>query len=145
NQSTPGASVVWDFGDGSPTTTDPNPTHVYAFDGSYTVTLIATNNCGSDTTTIVIGKVDIDDLFSQSIDIYPNPTSANFYIKSAELQAENLKIEVYDAKGSVIYRKQLGRVNGIDEQIDLSSHPEGVYMVKITDGTRNASKRVIRE
>ncbi|MEM6347632.1 MAG: LamG-like jellyroll fold domain-containing protein, partial [Bacteroidota bacterium] len=47
NQSTPGASVVWDFGDGSPTTTDPNPTHVYAFDGSYTVTLIATNNCGS--------------------------------------------------------------------------------------------------
>ncbi|MEL7530935.1 MAG: T9SS type A sorting domain-containing protein, partial [Bacteroidota bacterium] len=145
NLSTAGASLLWDFGDGSPTTTDPNPTHVYAFDGAYVVTLIATNNCGADTTTIPLGSVDIDELFSQSIDIYPNPTTANFYIKSAELQAENLNIEVYDAKGSVIYRKQLGRVNGVDEQIDLSSHPEGVYMVKITDGTRSASRRVIRE
>ncbi|MEL6650352.1 MAG: T9SS type A sorting domain-containing protein, partial [Bacteroidota bacterium] len=145
NLSTAGANVTWDFGDGSPVSTDPNPTHIYAFDGSYTVTLIASNNCGNDTTTITLGSVDIDDLFSQSIDIYPNPTANSFYVNSAELQAENLRIEVYDAKGALIYRQQLGRVNGFEQQIDLSQQPEGVYTVKISDGSRNAVKRVIRE
>ncbi|MFK7925220.1 MAG: GEVED domain-containing protein, partial [Bacteroidia bacterium] len=124
-----GATYAWSTGETSQT--------IYATnDGNYTVTLIASNNCGSDTTTYVIGKVDIDDLFSQSLDVFPNPTTGNFYIKSAELQADNLTIEVFDAKGSLVYRKLVGRVNGVDEQVDLTNHPEGVYMVKISDGTR---------
>jgi Zn-dependent metalloprotease len=40
-------SWLWDFGDGN-TSTDQNPTHVYASEGNYTVTLTATNNFGSN-------------------------------------------------------------------------------------------------
>jgi pullulanase-type alpha-1,6-glucosidase len=40
-------SYEWHFGDGSPVVTDPNPTHLYAAPGSYTVTLTATNAAGS--------------------------------------------------------------------------------------------------
>lgn len=39
----------WDFGDGA-TSTMENPTHVYTSDGTYTVTLIATNTDGCDNT-----------------------------------------------------------------------------------------------
>ena len=38
-------SYAWDFGDGN-TSTDQSPTHTYASDGSYTVTLTTTNGCG---------------------------------------------------------------------------------------------------
>ncbi len=41
---------AWDFGDGS-TDTVQDPVHTYPSDGSYTVTLIASNAYGSDTTT----------------------------------------------------------------------------------------------
>ncbi|MCK9630142.1 MAG: PKD domain-containing protein [Methanoregula sp.] len=41
-------SWSWDFGDGS-TSTDQNPTHRFMKEGTYTVTLTATNNFGSDT------------------------------------------------------------------------------------------------
>ena len=41
----------WDFGDGVGTSTQQNPTYTYTADGSYTVTLIATNAYGSDTET----------------------------------------------------------------------------------------------
>lgn len=41
-------SWIWDFGDGN-TSTQQNPTHTYAADGTYTVCLIAANNCGADT------------------------------------------------------------------------------------------------
>lgn len=44
-------SWLWDFGDGS-TSNLPNPTHIYNSTGVYTVTLIASNNNGSDTMTI---------------------------------------------------------------------------------------------
>lgn len=38
---------LWDFGDGN-TSTDQNPTHTYAANGNYTVTLTASNSLGSD-------------------------------------------------------------------------------------------------
>ncbi|MDO8366277.1 MAG: PKD domain-containing protein [Saprospiraceae bacterium] len=51
NNSTNGLAYNWDFGDGSNNSSDPNPTHEYAADGTYTVVLTATNNCGSSTFT----------------------------------------------------------------------------------------------
>ncbi|HNX17115.1 MAG TPA: PKD domain-containing protein [Methanoregula sp.] len=39
---------AWSFGDGG-TTTERNPTHIYTTEGSYTVTLTATNSAGSNT------------------------------------------------------------------------------------------------
>ncbi|MFN7326754.1 MAG: PKD domain-containing protein [Chitinophagales bacterium] len=47
NQSLAATSFLWDFGDGQ-TSTQPNPVHTYAQNGTYTVQLTATNACGSD-------------------------------------------------------------------------------------------------
>jgi PKD repeat protein len=48
-------SVVWDFGDGQ-TSTDENPTHTYAQNGTYTVILTAITNaaCLQDSQTVSI-------------------------------------------------------------------------------------------
>ncbi|WP_027394143.1 PKD domain-containing protein [Aquimarina latercula] len=43
-------SVSWDFGDGT-TSTELNPTHTYTTNGTYTVSLTATNTIGEDTNT----------------------------------------------------------------------------------------------
>ena len=53
NNSTGATSYEWIFGDGN-TSTDENPTHTYAMSGTYTVELISTNDCGSDTTSVLI-------------------------------------------------------------------------------------------
>jgi PKD repeat protein len=50
NSSTNATSYSWNFGDGG-TSTQTNPSHTYAADGTYTVTLSATNACGTVTTT----------------------------------------------------------------------------------------------
>jgi Zn-dependent metalloprotease len=50
NRSTYSGSCIWDFGDGSPTSTDNSPVHTYQNYGQYTVTLIADGGtCGRDT------------------------------------------------------------------------------------------------
>jgi len=47
NQSSGASSYSWSFGDGG-TSTAANPSHTYTAEGTYTVTLTATNACGSD-------------------------------------------------------------------------------------------------
>lgn len=50
NTTTGGVTYLWNFGDGQ-TSTSLSPVHNYAIPGTYTVTLTATNACGSSTCT----------------------------------------------------------------------------------------------
>ncbi|MEM7346453.1 MAG: PKD domain-containing protein, partial [Chloroflexota bacterium] len=47
-------SYLWDFGDGSATSTQQNPSHTYSEAGSYTVRLTVSNSIGTDVTTIIM-------------------------------------------------------------------------------------------
>jgi PKD repeat protein len=49
NTSTPGTTYAWDFGDGSPITSSPNPTYTYLSPGSYLITLTITGPGGVST------------------------------------------------------------------------------------------------
>lgn len=64
NTSQGGDLFEWDFGDGSPTVNQENPTHVYAATGSYDVTLTVTdttNGCVSEQTeTLVVSVLNAD-------------------------------------------------------------------------------------
>jgi gliding motility-associated-like protein len=63
NASTGAAGYLWDFGDGSPTSTLANPTHIFALPGTYTVTLVAidSNTCNVADTAIA------------TVTVYANP------------------------------------------------------------------------
>ena len=55
----PGLTYSWDFGDGSPTTSDPNPNHTYAA-GTYTATLTVIDNEGAMANPFIFDKSNID-------------------------------------------------------------------------------------
>jgi PKD repeat protein len=48
------SSYSWSFGDNSALSTNPAPTHAYATNGTYTVRLVVSNPCGTDTAFIVV-------------------------------------------------------------------------------------------
>ncbi len=53
NTSSNANSYLWDFGDGT-TSTEQNPSHMYAMDGTYTITLTLENGCSSSTATQIL-------------------------------------------------------------------------------------------
>ncbi len=64
NNSQNALSYLWDFGDGSPVSTQENPSHTYTAGGDYTVTLYAFGSNSNDTAVV-----------QASIVVYPKPTA----------------------------------------------------------------------
>jgi PKD repeat protein len=58
NQSQNATTSTWNFGDGSAQVSSSTPLHIYTQNGTYTVLLITTNSCGSDTLSkkVVVGS-----------------------------------------------------------------------------------------
>ena len=93
NSSTEATSYSWEFGDAS-TSTETNPTHTYDSEGTYTVTLISTNDCGSVTETmdveVTLTPVAPTAEFIASINVGCQPFTVEFINQSSD-NTENLQ------------------------------------------------------
>ncbi|HET6992218.1 MAG TPA: PKD domain-containing protein, partial [Bacteroidia bacterium] len=106
NQSTNAVSYSWNFGDASPANNAENPSHTYAANGTYTVTLTATGPCGSDTYTMVvtISQVGLQDNdLSNSLSLFPNPNDGNFTLSFEFEKTKDVIIQVLDVSGRVVF------------------------------------------
>lgn len=65
-----GETYAWDFGDGTGTSTEENPSYIYTEGGTYTVTLTVTNEGGSDKSTaeVTVVKPIVDLITNGSFD-----------------------------------------------------------------------------
>lgn len=127
--STDATSWDWDFGDGG-SSTDENPNYQYTANGTYTVTLIASNGCGADTITqsVTISGVGIDELNQNAVSLYPNPANEVLNITISE-NLIGTKFTVMDVLGNIIYSGTMGKQ---DEILKISRFASGVYFVKLS-------------
>jgi PKD repeat protein len=130
----------WDFGDGGTSALE-NPSHTYSAPGTYTVTLIAGNSCGSDTAKQVVTVVNVgmDDLSAAQIVIFPNP--ANEYVSVMTGTRRPVRAELTDATGRIIYMSDVC----YSVQISLATYRSGMYFLKLNDGHNVVFKKIIKE
>lgn len=145
--STDADTWAWDFGDGN-TSTLPNPSHVYANPGSYTVCLIVGNACYTDTTcrNVVIQGVGIDDAGQlPDVQVFPNPVKDILYFAAPEmLGGKEVSVMLYDYQGRVVLQKSLVWNSGIAE-INVAAFPAGVYTISLVSPELNISKKIVLE
>ncbi len=122
-------SYFWDFNDGN-TDTLINPIHHYANPGTYQVSLIITNSCGSDTVTKQIIITEINN-YRNKIKIYPNPAHNKLIINSS-LIIKNIKI--IDITGKITTNITINKTKEY-QQIDIEALKPGIYFIKITTNT----------
>ncbi|MEO6232084.1 MAG: PKD domain-containing protein [Ferruginibacter sp.] len=77
NTSLGGIDFVWDFGDGSPTSTQVNPTHLYTNIGNYTITLTAIDTTTCNKTDIYSFPIIVFALPKAGFSFSPIPAQQN--------------------------------------------------------------------
>ena len=149
NTSTGGSAYIWNFGDSTADVTTNPSGYVYSSSGTYTIRLVASNSCGSDTayqTVVVQVPVRNDDDYSLSdFVLYPNPSTGVYRIQlPAILQGKKLEAEVLDIGGKVLYREFImGDAGAYIEMPELRA--SGIYLVRLHHaGKMYQSKLVIR-
>lgn len=126
---------LWDFGDGSPQSDLEFPTHQYAADGVYTVTVaLNSEGCGPGDTLmrhVIVRTVGVDELNNdQALTVYPNPAKDYVNIELGN-SSKIEKIALQDVNGRVIEMVDLEKQNVNTYKMYTGHLPSGVYMILI--------------
>lgn len=126
--STGANSYFWDFGDGN-FSEEENPTHTYTESGTYEVTLVASSNCKQDTFTssISISITSTSDPAS-TFSISPNPTADRCTLTGNIVGRYTLT----NSTGQLV---SSGVKTSEQTAIDMAEYPDGVYYIKLGEGT----------
>ena len=156
NKSQFASSYLWDFDDGNSSTLA-SPVHIYTSDGSYDITLIATNSCTSDTATgakedkyITIQGTGYEEFGEGSgvgVKVYPTPTNGELSIKFISKSAlGDTRIRVYAMDARMVFDNsyRLDRANG-QLQVDLDYLSKGAYMIEISTVDQIFKKLIIKK
>ena len=144
NTSTDGATYNWSFGDAGTSTLE-NPSHTYAVEGAYTVTLTVTNGCGTDFYSVVIELGDaIEDVtLANAVSVQPNPTVdfANVNIDLAT--AQEIRLELVNNLGQLVWSTNPTSTLSATYVIDMTLFAEGVYQLNIIGENAMATKSIV--
>lgn len=146
NSSTFG-NYLWNFGDGN-SSQQISPTHTYLNGGTYTVMLIASNECGNDTFTqdVVIFNTSIErDLLLKNLKIYPNPTQSVLHIDWEGLQNPGrIRLAFYNTMGQLLWQEELNN-GAIHWQKTIANYPPGIYKLNVQQGETQVSVNIVKE
>lgn len=135
--SQPSGSYQWiDCSTNLPIAGETNQSFSPAQGGSYAV-IISTGNC-TDTSSCISSYVGLEDLMNSTFSIAPNPTRD---FVEVNFEGENIKLEIVDSKGKLLYSNLVG--NG--DQIDMTLFDSGIYFFHFQSAKTNEVLRVIRE
>ncbi len=105
--------------------------------GSFGSYIIKTDSLGNVSTSTGIPEVNNPFEFF----VYPNPTSGIISIKPKGISSTNSIIEIYNVNGQCIYHCKIK--NNTIEQIDLSNHPNGIYMITLRSDKLYSSRKIL--
>jgi hypothetical protein len=105
--------------------------------GSYAV--IASNQCGQDTSDCqIVDNLNLNHFYSETIQIYPNPTSGQIVVNISESLLNN-NYKLLDFFGRTVLE---GRIVSLKESISLDNLSSGTYLFKLDNW--NVLKTIVK-
>lgn len=150
----PGATnYSWMINGGGTITSGQNTNSItvnWASAGNYTLTVNATNTCGTSTNqsvdvtvSIPTGVINPDNQFHLTLS--PNPSNGNFYLRAKNVINKKINLEVSDMLGNQILQTMLiPNTTDYTHLLKLDKYPAGIYQVKISIGNKVYARRIIK-
>ncbi|MFT5779880.1 MAG: PKD repeat protein, partial [Crocinitomicaceae bacterium] len=144
NLSTGGVSWDWDFGDGNSSTAQ-DPSHTYAANGIYTVTLTV-NGCVAQYL-VNIGGVGIESIVENDFDIslFPNPAANETRITFSKTLNTNSTLQIFSVEGKLIDEIKIAQ--GTNEVVIslIGMAPQVYYLVLDHENGQERKKLVVQK
>ena len=128
------ASIVWNFGDGT-FSNEENPIHTYVQEGDYVVTLTVTYPFGCVYNHTISLRVEKGYLLVVPTAFTPNNDTLNDTFRPVTRGLKNVRLDVYDTWGSLIYSETGDVLSGWDGTIKGVKSENGNYNCKISAET----------
>ena len=93
----------------------------------------------------VMPTLSVEEFGFDNFAVYPNPNKGEFTIKLNSSLSSNIKIEIYDLRGRAIYKNTYKDAGDFKEKIDLNNAQSGMYILNVSDGLRQSTKKIIVE
>ncbi len=85
----------------------------------------------------------VDQKQFEGFTIYPNPNHGAFNVRLNSNSSENIKIDVYDLRGRRIFNNIYNGSVVFNEVVRLNNVQSGLYILKVSDGSRTGIKKII--
>jgi PKD repeat protein len=146
-------SWQWEFPGGTPSaSTARNPSVYYIVPGSYDVKLTVSDGVHSRSITkknfVTVNECSgIPESASKAgLSVYPNPAKTHIYITFPEQLKTGSKLYIFDLLGRKVMERNVNSVKSEREiLVDVSSLPNGLYIIKLISGSINVSTKVLIE
>lgn len=79
------------------------------------------------------------DFDTENFKIYPNPTQNHFKVDFGALPLDKANVQIYDINGREIFSQESLE----DQVIDVSHFSSGVYFVKMKNGSKSTTEKLI--
>ncbi len=79
----------------------------------------------------------------ENVKIFPNPNNGEFTVMVDSTHTrKNIKVEVFDVRGRLVYEQQFNETSRLNETINLRSAQSGMYILYLSDETKRYAKRI---
>ena len=118
--------------------------------GTFDIWVEVTNVYGCttrDSAVVVVLPLGVEIITHWTFNIYPNPSDGKFYFVIDGLQTtRKLQVSVYSSSGQLVFLKDYFTSGSeIRDLINIQGKAKGAYIIKIFDGTKSISRRIILE
>ena len=97
-----------------------------------------------DYTVIVDNPASVEGIAFEGFSLYPNPTNGEFTLNLQLLNTDKVSVQLFDVRGRLIdEKKYYNTLSNFSERIFFEKASKGLYLLKITNGNKQATRKLI--
>lgn len=132
---------------GSPIAGATNQNYNFTLNGNYYVEVFNSLGCSTVSAVFVVNDVGVaENINALLLNIYPNPTTADFTLEFVLDKSSNVKINLMNVTGQLIYSEEIDANVGLNKkQISFLENANGIYYLQVITNESLVTKKIIKQ
>ena len=98
-----------------------------------------------DYTLTILPTKAVEEFGFDNFKVFPNPNNGRFTITLQGSLERKIDVSLYDLRGRIIYKKSYPNAGDLYKDIKLNYVPSGMYILNVSDGLKQSTKKIIIE